>query len=228
MATGFASIQKNSVNKKPGYKTLFEKVTEETGGEKKSLTWYKTTVHQMAASYKKDLSKFTKDERADRMQGSDQTDENVLRTRTTEGHLYLFKYKAKMRWLPYYDRQPLVYVIKSNAAEFWGANLHYLPIKKRIVAVKKLMDGVIDLPKACLHKYIHDHVDGLYLDLALIEWDTAILLPVEDFVKNVKGHDFPYKKEDVWEELKDSYYDKLKGRRTIHGYGKKSDITMAK
>ena len=36
MATGFASVQRNTVNKDPGYKTLFERVTAATGGEKKS------------------------------------------------------------------------------------------------------------------------------------------------------------------------------------------------
>lgn len=228
MATGFASIQRNAVNKKPGYKTLFEKVTEATEGEKKSLTWYKSTVQQISKSYTKDLSKFNKDERADKLQDDEQQDENILRTYPREGHLYLFRYKAKMRWLPYYDKHPLVYVIKANGIEFWGANLHYLPPKKRIIAAKRLMEGVIDVPKACLHKYIEDHVEGLYLDLASAEWDTAVLLPVEEFVKTVKNHDFPYKKEDVWDEMKDSYYDKFKGHRTIKGYGKKSDITMAK
>ena len=30
MATGFSTIQRNSVNKDPGYKTLFERVTEKS------------------------------------------------------------------------------------------------------------------------------------------------------------------------------------------------------
>ena len=35
----------------------------------------------------------------------------------------------------HYDRFPLVYVIKAaSKTEFWGANLHYLSPKKRIVA----------------------------------------------------------------------------------------------
>jgi len=44
MATGFKSIQKNTAKKKTGYKTLFERITEKTGGEKKSLSWYRSAV----------------------------------------------------------------------------------------------------------------------------------------------------------------------------------------
>ena len=145
-----------------------------------------------------------------------------------EGHLYMFEYKAKMRWLPYYDRNPLVYVIKSNRDEFWGLNLHYMSPKKRLIGTQKLIKGKIDLPKKCLHKYIHNHVEGLYLDLALAEWDTAILLPTEDFVKNMNGRIFPIDKQIVWEETDENFYDKITGHRTVKGYGTKQSKEMAK
>ena len=50
MATGFASVQRNAVNKNPGYKTLFERVSAKTGGEKKSLSWYRAAVKNEAAA----------------------------------------------------------------------------------------------------------------------------------------------------------------------------------
>ena len=54
----------------------------------------------------------------------------------------MFEYKAKMNYLKYYDKFPLVYVIKATKkGEFWGANLHYMTPKKRIMATKKLMEG---------------------------------------------------------------------------------------
>ena len=141
----------------------------------------------------------------------------------------MFEYKAKMKYLPYYDRFPLVYVLKAaSKREFWGANLHYLTPKKRLQAVRKLIQGRIDLPKKCFHKYLHSHVDGFYLDLASAEWDTAILLPTEDFVKDVNGHVFPYPKEDVWKETNDSFYDNIKAQRVIEGYGKASSKQMVK
>ena len=142
--------------------------------------------------------------------------------------LFRSEYKAKMKWLPYYDRFPLVYVLKSSKEEFWGANLHYLPIKKRIIAVKKLMEGKIDIPKICFHKYLSAHVEGLYIDLAADEWDTAILLPTEDFVKDVNGYHFPIKREEVWKETLDKYYDKITSHRVIKGYGNKQSREMSK
>lgn len=209
MAQGFKEIQKNSVNEAPGYKTLFERITEKTGGEKKSYSWYLSAVKSEMGRYKKNFNKYTLDEKADGTGDPKEQDENELCKFTIRGHLYMFEYKAKMKWLPYYDRFPLVYVLKSSKEEFWGLNLHYLPIKKRIIAAKKLIDGKIDVPKVCFHKYIHNHVQGLYIDLALVEWDTAILLPTEDFVKDVRGVKFPINKEEVWKETNEKYYDKI-------------------
>jgi len=218
MATGFASIQSNKVNTTPGYKTLFERVTARTGGEKKSLSWYRSAVKAESSVYKKNFGKYILDERRDNIGSVKSQDQNELRQYTVQGHLYMFEYKAKMKYLPYYDRFPLVYVIKSLRNEFWGANLHYLPIKKRLLATKKLMQGRVDLPKACFHKYLQPHVEGLLIDLAEDEWDTAILLPTEDFVKYTNGVMFPIDKQIVWEEVNDTYYDKLKGVRIVKSY----------
>lgn len=228
MAEGFGAIQRNKVNKEPGYKTLFERVTTATGGEKKSLSWYVAAVKSEAGKYKKNFDKYILDEKRDRTGLPKQQDKNELRRFVVEGHLYMFEYKAKMKWLPYYDRFPLVYVFKSSKEEFWGANLHYLPIKKRIIAVKKLMEGKVDIPKICFHKYLNAHVEGLYIDLAADEWDTAILLPTEDFVKDVNGYHFPIKREEVWKETLDKYYDKVTSHRVIKGYGNKQSREMSK
>lgn len=228
MATGFASIQRNNVNQDPGYKTLFERVNAATKGEKKSLAWYRAAVKAQASSYKKNFKKYILDEKGDRNGLAKEQDSNELRKYAVMGHMYMFEYKAKMRWLPYYDRFPLVYVIKSTKTEFWGANLHYLSPKKRLLATKKLMQGRIDIPKKCFHKYLHAHVDGLYLDLALTEWDTAILLPTADFVKDLNGMVFPISQETVWEETDDNFYDKIRGQRIVKGYGTKQSREMSK
>lgn len=229
MATGFASVQRNTVNQDPGYKTLFERVSAATGGEKKSLSWYRAAVKSEASRYKKNFNKYILDEKKDRVGAAKEQDSNELRRYAVAGHLYMFEYKAKMRWLPYYDRFPLVYVIKAAGKnEFWGANLHYLSPKKRIIATKKLMQGRIDLPKKCFHKYLSAHVEGLYLDLALTEWDTAILLPTEDYVKDLNGTIFPIDKEIVWEETDEAFYDKIRGSRLVKGYGTKQSREMSK
>ena len=228
MAQGFATIQRNTTNETTGYTTLFEKITELTGGQKQSFNWYKNAVKKSAMDYKKDPSKIIRDEKIDSRGKEEETDENILRRYAVSGHLYMFEYKAKTKWLPYYDTFPLVYVMKASPDEFWGVNLHYMAPKKRIMVIKKLMEGRIDVPKRCFHKYLTSQVDGMMLDLAAAEWDTAILLPIENFVRNVKGSAgrFPYTKELVWEETDDNYYDRIRGRRIIRGYGKQSDKEM--
>jgi len=229
MATGFASVQRNTTNKDPGYKTLFERVSAKTGGEKKSMTWYRSAVKAEASKYKKNFNKYILDEKKDRVGAVKEQDKNELRRYAVAGHLYMFEYKAKMKWLPYYDRFPLVYCFKAPGKhEFWGANLHYLSPKKRLIVTKKLIQGRIDIPKVCFHKYLSSHVDGLYLDLAADEWDTAILLPTEDYVKNVNGVTFPVDKKIVWEDTDDKFYDKISGQRMIRGYGSKQSKEMSK
>lgn len=229
MATGFASVQRNIVNQDPGYKTLFERVSNATKGEKKSLSWYRSAVKAEASKYNKNFNKYILDEKRDSVGFAKEQDNNELRRHVVEGHLYMFEYKAKMKWLPYYDRFPLVYVVKApNKDEFWGANLHYLPPKKRIIATKKLIQGRIDIPKVCFHKYLHNHVEGLYLDLAAVEWDTAILLPTEDYVRDINGMIFPIDTKIVWEETDEKFYDKITGKRSIKGYGTKQSKEMVK
>ena len=138
--------------------TLFERVSAKTGGEKKSLSWYRSAVKAEASTYKKNFNKYILDEKKDRVGAAPEQDANELRRYPVAGHLYMFEYKASMKYLPYYDRFPLVYVIKSEKNQFWGANLHYLRPKKRILATSKLMQGRIDFPKSCFHKYIQQHV----------------------------------------------------------------------
>jgi len=227
MATGFASVQRNNINTTPGSKTLFERITAKTGGEKKSLAWYRAAVKAEASSYKKNFNKYILNERSDKVGAVQEQDANELRRYTVQGHMYMFEYKAKMKHLPYFDKFPLVYVLKASRSEFWGLNLHYMTPKKRIQATKKLMQGRIDFPKRCFHKYLQPHVEGLLLDLAASEWDTAILLPTEDFVKDINGLSFSIDKEDVWKETNENFYDKIRGQRIVRGYGTTQSREMA-
>jgi len=102
--------------------------------------------------------------------------------------------------------------------------------KRRAWVMKRLMDGRIDAPRNCFHKYITSHVDGFLLDLAAEEWATAILLPVETFVRRTRGRagEQSYPKEVVWDETNENFYDKIKQRRVVRGYGKKEDLEMVK
>jgi len=225
MATGFKQEKQSNVK---NYETIFEKIQQLTEGEEKTWTWYRREVKKIALTYKKQPQKFIREERSDRSQDEELQDVNELRRYARQGRLFLFEYKAKMKYLPYYDQFPLVYTITANKDHFIGANLHYLHPKKRVYVVRDLLRGKINVPKNCIHKYITDHVDGFLLDLGSDEWDSAIALPVERFVRERKGQTFPYKSVDVWKETSESYNLKFKAKRIIKGYGKTSDIEDAR
>ena len=65
MAQGFATIQRNATKADAGYTTLFEKITEMTGGSKQSFSWYKNAVRKAAMDYKKDPKKLIREEKID-------------------------------------------------------------------------------------------------------------------------------------------------------------------
>tara|TARA_B100001250_G_scaffold131783_1_gene112541 strand:+ start:1368 stop:2063 length:696 start_codon:yes stop_codon:yes gene_type:complete len=231
MAQGFKDIQVPAVKEDAGYETIFEKVKAEANGEVKNYLWYRNAVRKYAIRINDNPERLIRDEIQDRMGSEEQEDDNQLRRYAVSGHMYIFEYKAKTaKKLPYYDEFPLVYVIKATRHEFWGLNLHYLTPKRRAWVVKRLMEGRIDAPRNCFHKYITSHVDGYLLDLAAAEWASAILLPIETFVRSNKGisGQQSYPKEVVWDETNENFYDKIKQRRIIHGYGIKSDKDMVK
>lgn len=221
MAKGFGKDKKSAGR---NYQTIFERVQEKSGGEEKPWSWYRTEVRKMALEYKKHPEHTVRDERKDRVQDEEKQDKNELRRFARQGRLFLFEYKAKMRYLPYYDQFPLAYVLRANKDHFIAANLHYVHPNKRLKIIADLMDNKINVPTCIIHKYITDHVDGFLLDLASVEWETSIALPVESFVTNKKGQLFPYKSSDVWKDTNEKFYTKFKARRIIKGYGKPTDI----
>lgn len=222
MAKGFSKENTKSSGK--NYKTIFERVQETTGGEEKSWSWYRQQVKKMALEYRKHPEKTIKQERRDRTQDEELQDKNEIRRYARQGRLFLFEYKAISKYLPYYDQFPLAYVLKANKDHFIAANLHYVHPNKRLKIVADLMNDKINFPSCIVHKYITDHVDGFLLDLASVEWETSIALPVESFVKNRRGQLFPYKSDEVWKETNEKFYTKFKARRIVKGYGKPSDI----
>lgn len=123
------------------------------------------------------------------------------------GGLYFFYYDPKTKAdLPYYDRFPLVMPLKREADGFLGLNLHYLPIKHRIMFMKKLMPlaiyndddeikrirvtySILDASskykefRPCVKKYLYTHMKSKILKVQPEEWDIATYLPVHQFKK---------------------------------------------
>jgi hypothetical protein len=132
------------------------------------------------------------------------------------GGMYFFYYDPKhAKTLPYYDMFPLVLILERHADGFLGLNLHYLPIVLRAVLMDRLLpyasyddnDDVRRIRvtydilsmgstnryiKPCIKKYLTSNMSTRLLRVSPNEFETALFLPVEQFVKQ--------KKQQVWKE----------------------------
>jgi hypothetical protein len=161
-----------------------------TAGTNASRTWLRQKV--------KDLKPTARALMADR---------DRLRTNSIIGKMYFYFYDPKTKdSLPYYDRFPLVIPIENYKDGFLGMNLHYIHPKQRIILLDKLSDTASNknydkntklrisyqfLSSAsrafeatpCIKRYLYGHVQSRFLEISAEEWDIAVMLPVESFVK---------------------------------------------
>jgi hypothetical protein len=135
------------------------------------------------------------------------SDVSRLRTQISPGNLYAFYYDPKHKeTLPYYDMFPLIFPYLKTDDGFMGINLHYLPLTLRA----KLMDALYDTAnnskfdqstklkfnyqiltsaskykyfKPCIKRYLTEHVRSRFLYIEPAEWDIAMALPLQRFVK---------------------------------------------
>ena len=140
----------------------------------------------------------------------------ALTGRTFSGRMYTFFYDPKTKKdLPYYDRFPLIFKIKNVSGGFLGINMHYLPPQLRA----RLMDALYPLVtnrkydettrlrltydvlnsaakyrffKPTIKKYLNNHVRSRFILINANQWDMALFLPTERFVKKNKNF--------VWKE----------------------------
>ena len=135
-----------------------------------------------------------------------------VRNKIFPGFMYLFNYMPKLREeLPYYDRLPLVFPISKDSEGFLGINLHYLDLTRRAMLMDalykitnnkkfdettrlalsyKVLQKVAKVPyyKACIKRYLYTQVKSRYLFVPSNEWDIALFLPLERFVKATKSN----------------------------------------
>ena len=126
------------------------------------------------------------------------------------GQMFMFFYDPKHKdMLPYYDRFPLVFPIDIYGDGFLGINLHYLPRMARA----RLMDALymtvnnnkndtttrlrisydilknssrMRYFKPCLKRYLSGHVMKRFMYIEPSNWDKALMLPTERFMKKSK------------------------------------------
>lgn len=123
------------------------------------------------------------------------------------GQMFMFWYDAKLKdELPYWDRLPLVFPIEIYKDGFLGINLHYLPpmLRARLMDAlyttmnNKRYDATTRLRitysilksaakyrgfKPCVKRYLSSHVRSAFITIEPTEWDMALMLPTERFVK---------------------------------------------
>jgi hypothetical protein len=127
---------------------------------------------------------------------------------TSIGKMFMFFYDPKHKdTLPYYDTFPLVFPIGLQNSGFLGINLHYLPQYARAGLMNSLYDTLNNKKydstsrlrvsydilnnyskfsafKPCVKSYLYSQVvGGQYLNVQIQNWDAALMLPTERFVK---------------------------------------------
>ena len=128
-----------------------------------------------------------------------------LRVKIRPGFMYMFIYDAETKKeLPYYDRFPVVMVIRVTQGGFIGLNLHYLPYYLRFLLLDRLwrfrsntrmdettrlrftwetINGVARYRAAqpTIHRYKYSRMRSQFRFVNITDWATAMLLPVENF-----------------------------------------------
>ena len=124
------------------------------------------------------------------------------------GRMYHFRYDPEWKEkLPYWDTFPLVIPIDSYGDGFDGLNLHYLPLKLRAKLFDALSSVLTDdglnekarfkltynllsgakkfkLFRPTYKRYLYSKVKSRFLLIPPEEWQIALFLPTQKFVKS--------------------------------------------
>jgi hypothetical protein len=124
------------------------------------------------------------------------------------GSMYMYFYDPKTKkTLPYYDSFPLTIVIGPAEDGFYGLNLHYLPPILRAKLLDQLMDNLNNSKfdestrfkvnyrmlqrisgapyyKACLKRYLFNHVGSQFAMVQPPEWEIATFIPTASWNKS--------------------------------------------
>lgn len=175
--------------------TKFQLISEQanTPRERSARVWY----NDQANTLKKASDREILDPRNVRLQ---LTHENI-------GQMFMFYYDPKYAaTLPYFDTFPLVFPINIYKDGFLGINLHYLPRKYRASLMDALYTTInnnmndtttrlrltynllrtttaMRYFKPCLKKYLFSQIGRKFLYIDPNNWDKALMLPLESFVK---------------------------------------------
>ena len=205
------------------FETLRQRVTKSNGllpMEKRAMFWFKNYTTALGDWQRKWQSRSF-----DKLRQDTFSKEIVPPQAVEAGFLYFFLYlnpKGEKR-LPYYDQFPFVLVLDAQPDSFLGLNFHYLdyvyramffdalwPLRDndpgttddRLIQLQATYDLLVSASKykmfrPCIKRYIISRVNSPLLKVGASEWDVALFLPVESFVKEAKHT--------VWSESEDKF-----------------------
>tara|TARA_Y100000361_G_scaffold84991_1_gene75387 strand:- start:13537 stop:14130 length:594 start_codon:yes stop_codon:yes gene_type:complete len=194
--------------------SVFEKLEAAQDGQDRSPAWWKKAGKIAVRST---ISEATKEEIIQR-EKSNTDDPNGVRMKPRTGTLVLFEYDAKTtkQSMKYYDRLPLLLVLDVKQQHFIGANLHYISPKKRLKTIEALLNGKIDVPRKVIHKYKRSDVEGsLFIEIAESDWDSAMYMPIEQFVSAIGKIEIPVPSLKVWVEYDPQTKYRFRAKRKI-------------
>ena len=98
----------------------------------------------------------------------------------------LYQYSAKYaEQLPFYDRNPMTYIVAMKGNAFYGVNLHYTKPMNRSGVLDYIL-GNNDFTKLDgYNKYLRSYVQGMFLHLKGEDLDKAIGMRLEQFVRDL-------------------------------------------
>jgi hypothetical protein len=182
------------------YNTIFEEVTQKTGGKQQSKSWYRSQMFfARTMKYEKNKKSLINAEKYDDVDEMGGRDQNIIRSFPRLFSLMFYEYRAKWRRdLPFYDKYPLTYILDFQPNYFFGVNLHYYSPEERVGIARSLAENKIPRFTKGAHKYLLTEVRSPFLDFDTREWDTVCLLPVEEFVRDLGGVEIPIPSDIVW------------------------------
>jgi hypothetical protein len=167
--------------------------------KREAREWFRRTAQEVTSI---DANRFMNRSKQDRRR-------NDIEVRDI-GKMYMFWYDAKLKdELPYWDRLPLIFPLEIYKDGFLGINLHYLSP----IARARLMDALYSTMnneklddsthlqiryqvlksasrfrgfQPCIKRYLTNHVRSQFINIRPDEWDMALMMPTERFVKSNK------------------------------------------
>jgi len=102
------------------------------------------------------------------------------------GEVLLYQYSAKYaEQLPFYDKNPMTYIVAMENNAFYGVNLHYTKPSNRSGTLDYII-GDNDFTKLPgFNKYLRSYVKGMFLQLKGDDLDKALGMRLEQFVNDL-------------------------------------------